>query len=162
MAFISRSSAAAPLKVMRVGVRSHGRLTSIPTASTSKSFPCFSRSFLTDLRISDRSLLQKLRSSRHSESYGFLPHRFSSKFFSSHRFDAAHTATTIPSSLPKWLLGCSTLVLGIIIIGGLTRLTESGLSITEWQPLTGILPPITQAEWDVEWEKYRVSPEGIL
>ncbi|KAK4683837.1 heme a synthase, partial [Tremellales sp. Uapishka_1] len=38
----------------------------------------------------------------------------------------------------------------------------SGLSITEWQPITGILPPITKAEWDVEWEKYRVSPEGIM
>jgi hypothetical protein len=70
--------------------------------------------------------------------------------------------TTIPRSLPTWLLGCSTLVFGIIIIGGLTRLTESGLSITEWEPITGILPPITAAEWDVEWEKYRLSPEGIM
>lgn len=69
---------------------------------------------------------------------------------------------TIPPSMPKWLYGCSALVFGILVIGGLTRLTESGLSITEWQPLTGVLPPITDAEWDVEWEKYRMSPEGVL
>jgi cytochrome c oxidase assembly protein subunit 15 len=69
---------------------------------------------------------------------------------------------TIPKSLPKWLYGCSALVFGILVVGGLTRLTESGLSITEWEPITGILPPITQEQWDVEWEKYKVSPEGVL
>lgn len=69
---------------------------------------------------------------------------------------------TIPRSLPIWLLGCSALVFGIIVIGGLTRLTESGLSIVEWNPITGIRPPITDAEWDAEWDKYRVSPEGIM
>lgn len=72
------------------------------------------------------------------------------------------TSASIPRSLPNWLFGCSALVFGIVIIGGLTRLTESGLSITEWEPITGILPPITDAEWNVEWEKYRLSPEGIL
>jgi len=72
------------------------------------------------------------------------------------------TSAAIPRSLPNWLFGCSALVFGIVIIGGLTRLTESGLSITEWEPFTGILPPISDAEWDVEWEKYRVSPEGIM
>lgn len=69
---------------------------------------------------------------------------------------------TIPKSLPTWLLGCSALVFGIIVIGGLTRLTESGLSIVEWNPITGIRPPITDAEWDAEWAKYRQSPEGII
>lgn len=69
---------------------------------------------------------------------------------------------TIPKSLPVWLLSCSALVFGIIVIGGLTRLTESGLSIVEWNPITGIRPPITDAEWDAEWEKYRVSPEGVM
>lgn len=69
---------------------------------------------------------------------------------------------TIPKSLPTWLLGCSALVFGIIVIGGLTRLTESGLSIVEWNPITGVRPPITDAEWDAEWEKYRQSPEGIM
>ena len=61
-----------------------------------------------------------------------------------------------------WLFGCSALVFGILVIGGLTRLTESGLSIVEWQPITGILPPITEQEWNAEWEKYKVSPEGVL
>jgi cytochrome c oxidase assembly protein subunit 15 len=78
------------------------------------------------------------------------------------RPERAEAATEIPRSLPRWLFGCSALVFGIVVIGGLTRLTESGLSITEWEPFTGILPPITAAEWDVEWEKYRVSPEGIM
>lgn len=75
---------------------------------------------------------------------------------------AVQAVPEIPRSLPNWLFGCSALVFGIVVIGGLTRLTESGLSITEWNPITGIRPPITDAEWDVEWEKYRISPEGIL
>jgi cytochrome c oxidase assembly protein subunit 15 len=64
--------------------------------------------------------------------------------------------------MPAWLFTCSGLVFGIIIIGGLTRLTESGLSITEWEPITGILPPIGDEQWAVEWDKYKVSPEGIM
>lgn len=75
---------------------------------------------------------------------------------------APEEVRTIPRSLPTWLLGCSALVFGIIVIGGLTRLTESGLSIVEWNPITGIRPPLTDAEWDAEWEKYRLSPEGII
>lgn len=69
---------------------------------------------------------------------------------------------TIPKSMPAWLFTCSGLVFGIIVIGGLTRLTESGLSITEWEPITGILPPIGDEQWAVEWDKYKVSPEGIM
>jgi cytochrome c oxidase assembly protein subunit 15 len=64
--------------------------------------------------------------------------------------------------MPAWLFTCSGLVFGIIVIGGLTRLTESGLSITEWEPITGILPPIGDEQWAVEWDKYKVSPEGIM
>lgn len=58
-----------------------------------------------------------------------------------------------------WLIGTSGLVFGIVVLGGLTRLTESGLSITEWKPVTGSLPPIGQAEWEEEFAKYRDSPE---
>ncbi|KAL7420851.1 AAA+-type ATPase [Cryptotrichosporon argae] len=90
------------------------------------------------------------------------PSAHAAAFASGPAASATATARTIPRSLPTWLLGCSALVFGIVVIGGLTRLTESGLSITEWQPITGIRPPITEAEWDVEWEKYRVSPEGIM
>lgn len=53
----------------------------------------------------------------------------------------------------------STLVFAIIVVGGITRLTESGLSITEWRPVTGILPPLTHEEWVVEFEKYKGTPE---
>lgn len=58
-----------------------------------------------------------------------------------------------------WLLGCSALVFGIVVIGGLTRLTESGLSIVEWRPVTGILPPLSKDEWQAEFDKYKQFPE---
>ncbi|GAM84340.1 hypothetical protein ANO11243_023340 [Dothideomycetidae sp. 11243] len=58
-----------------------------------------------------------------------------------------------------WLLGSAVSVFGIVIFGGLTRLTESGLSITEWRPVTGSLPPTTQEKWDSEFDLYKASPE---
>ncbi|GAO47567.1 hypothetical protein G7K_1770-t1 [Saitoella complicata NRRL Y-17804] len=58
-----------------------------------------------------------------------------------------------------WLLFSASLVFGIVVIGGLTRLTESGLSITEWKPVTGTIPPLTHAEWETEFAKYKNSPE---
>ncbi|KAI9808958.1 MAG: Cytochrome c oxidase assembly protein cox15 [Phylliscum demangeonii] len=58
-----------------------------------------------------------------------------------------------------WLLGSAASVFGLIVFGGLTRLTESGLSITEWRPVTGSLPPWSTEQWEVEFEKYRSSPE---
>lgn len=62
-------------------------------------------------------------------------------------------------SVGYWLIGTSGLVFGIVVLGGLTRLTESGLSITEWKPVTGSVPPLTQADWEEEFEKYKASPE---
>lgn len=58
-----------------------------------------------------------------------------------------------------WLVGTSGLVFGIVVLGGLTRLTESGLSITEWKPVTGTIPPLNQKEWEEEFAKYQQSPE---
>lgn len=58
-----------------------------------------------------------------------------------------------------WLTITAGMVFGIVVVGGITRLTESGLSIVEWKPVTGILPPITQEEWTVEFEKYKQYPE---
>lgn len=58
-----------------------------------------------------------------------------------------------------WLFGTSALVIAIVALGGATRLTESGLSITEWKPVTGAIPPLSQADWDVEFAKYQNSPE---
>ncbi|KAF5369758.1 hypothetical protein D9758_001336 [Tetrapyrgos nigripes] len=65
-------------------------------------------------------------------------------------------------SVGIWLMVSSTLVFAIIIIGGVTRLTESGLSITEWKPITGVIPPLTQHEWEEEFTKYKATPEFKL
>ncbi|SPQ26826.1 b4bd6397-f44e-4cc4-a3fc-ac87ad924407 [Thermothielavioides terrestris] len=61
-----------------------------------------------------------------------------------------------------WLVGSAVSVFGIVVWGGLTRLTESGLSITEWKPVTGALPPMSDADWQSEFDKYRASPEFKL
>ncbi|KAM4062989.1 cytochrome oxidase assembly protein [Hirsutella rhossiliensis] len=69
---------------------------------------------------------------------------------------------TTSKGVAYWLLGSAASVFGIVVFGGLTRLTESGLSITEWRPVTGSLPPMSQADWESEFEKYRASPEFKL
>lgn len=61
-----------------------------------------------------------------------------------------------------WLLALFLLVATMIAVGGLTRLTDSGLSITEWQPVTGALPPLSAEEWQSEFDKYREIPEYQL
>ncbi len=58
-----------------------------------------------------------------------------------------------------WLLICCALVFAMVVVGGVTRLTDSGLSIVEWQPLVGTMPPITQQDWDELLEKYRATPQ---
>ncbi len=58
-----------------------------------------------------------------------------------------------------WLMALFALVAVMIAVGGLTRLTDSGLSITEWQPVRGALPPLSVEAWDVEFEKYKQIPE---
>ncbi|KAL8860609.1 MAG: hypothetical protein Q9178_002962 [Gyalolechia marmorata] len=65
-------------------------------------------------------------------------------------------------SAAYWLLGSAASVFGIVVFGGLTRLTESGLSITEWRPVTGSLPPRNDQDWTAEFTKYRSSPEFKL
>ena len=61
-----------------------------------------------------------------------------------------------------WLVAIFLLVAAMIVVGGLTRLTDSGLSITEWKPVTGALPPMTEADWTAEFAKYQASPEFRL
>ena len=61
-----------------------------------------------------------------------------------------------------WLIALFLLVVTMIAVGGLTRLTDSGLSITEWRPVTGALPPLSEAEWLAEFDKYRAIPEYQL
>ena len=58
-----------------------------------------------------------------------------------------------------WLLALTTMVLLIIIIGGLTRLTDSGLSMTDWKPLLGVIPPLGQDKWLIVFEMYKQTPE---
>ena len=58
-----------------------------------------------------------------------------------------------------WLLVCCALVFAMVVVGGVTRLTHSGLSITEWQPIVGTLPPLTDAQWGEAFAKYQTTPE---
>jgi heme a synthase len=58
-----------------------------------------------------------------------------------------------------WLLVCCALVFAIVVVGGVTRLTHSGLSITEWQPIVGTVPPLSDADWDIAFAKYQLTPE---
>jgi heme a synthase len=58
-----------------------------------------------------------------------------------------------------WLYAVAAMVLAIVLVGGATRLTESGLSITEWKPVMGVLPPLTPAQWQSEFEKYQAIPQ---
>jgi cytochrome c oxidase assembly protein subunit 15 len=58
-----------------------------------------------------------------------------------------------------WLYVIALMVLAMVVVGGLTRLTESGLSITEWKPITGIIPPLSESDWQSEFEAYQQIPQ---
>jgi heme a synthase len=62
-------------------------------------------------------------------------------------------------AVAKWLWSLAGLVFLMVIVGGATRLTESGLSITEWKPLTGIIPPLSPSQWLAEFENYKKIPQ---
>jgi cytochrome c oxidase assembly protein subunit 15 len=66
---------------------------------------------------------------------------------------------TADRAIAIWLLVCCAMIFGMVVIGGITRLTESGLSITEWKPVEGVLPPLSDAEWQSEFERYQRIPE---
>ncbi|KAH7916698.1 COX15/CtaA family [Hygrophoropsis aurantiaca] len=83
--------------------------------------------------------------------------------------NSSHASATVaplpvlaPPAVGRWLLFSSALVFAVIVVGGVTRLTESGLSITEWKPITGIIPPLTLEDWNIEFEKYKATPEFKL
>ncbi len=67
--------------------------------------------------------------------------------------------STSPNSLARWLLAVAALVFVMVVVGGITRLTESGLSITEWRPLSGAIPPLNQNDWQRAFELYQATPE---
>src|SRR5579871_1245186 len=58
-----------------------------------------------------------------------------------------------------WLLVVAGLIAAMVLVGGATRLTESGLSIVEWKPVTGVVPPLTQAQWEQAFEAYQAIPQ---
>ncbi|EMD41010.1 hypothetical protein CERSUDRAFT_44831 [Gelatoporia subvermispora B] len=86
------------------------------------------------------------------------------RFFSSNaaQLRTAELPVLSPPSVAGWLIASSVLVFAVIVVGGVTRLTESGLSITEWRPITGILPPLSQSQWEEEFDKYKATPEFKL
>lgn len=59
----------------------------------------------------------------------------------------------------RWLFAVAALVVAIVVVGGITRVTESGLSITEWKPVTGAIPPLSEADWQAEFEAYKQIPQ---
>src|SRR5690349_19350337 len=58
-----------------------------------------------------------------------------------------------------WLYVVLVVLFALVMVGGATRMTGSGLSITEWKPIHGVIPPLNQAEWQEEFEKYRQIPQ---
>src|SRR6202158_101114 len=71
---------------------------------------------------------------------------------------AAAAAGGAPRVVATWLLVCCALVFALIVVGGVARLTHSGLSITEWQPIVGTLPPLSESQWNEAFAKYQVTP----
>ena len=61
-----------------------------------------------------------------------------------------------------WLISLIFCVIAIILIGGYTRISDSGLSITEWKPITGVLFPLSQSAWEIEFNKYKLIDEFKL
>ncbi|PKP95332.1 MAG: heme A synthase [Alphaproteobacteria bacterium HGW-Alphaproteobacteria-14] len=77
----------------------------------------------------------------------------------SNLFASKPNARARPLALARWLELVAGLVVLIVLVGGITRLTESGLSITEWNVVSGILPPLTDAAWQAEFAKYQLTSE---
>ena len=74
---------------------------------------------------------------------------------SGQRGNRVHRARAVAA----WLFVCCALLFAMVVVGGVTRLTHSGLSITEWQPIVGTLPPLNDAQWDEAFRKYQATPE---
>jgi cytochrome c oxidase assembly protein subunit 15 len=96
----------------------------------------------------------------HARAFGKAP---MSSTYPELALEAAPAGATVPASSARavaaWLLACCALVFAMVVVGGVTRLTHSGLSITEWQPLVGAIPPISAADWHDAFSKYQATPE---
>ena len=67
-----------------------------------------------------------------------------------------------PRAVGWWLIACAALVYALVVVGGVTRLTGSGLSMVRWHPISGVLPPVGEEAWQREFDAYRASPEYRL
>ena len=67
-----------------------------------------------------------------------------------------------PRALAAWLAAVAGLIVLMIVVGGITRLTESGLSMVRWEPISGAVPPFTEADWQAEFDHYRATPQYRL
>ena len=83
--------------------------------------------------------------------------------------DAMRTVLKIPThfwrsrhAVVLWLLGVAAIIIGMVVIGGLTRLTGSGLSITEWDLITGVIPPLNDVQWAQAFAKYQHIPQYAI
>jgi cytochrome c oxidase assembly protein subunit 15 len=72
---------------------------------------------------------------------------------------AAAATPSRPLAIANWLMLVAGLVFLMVVVGGITRLTESGLSITEWQPIRGAIPPLSQEQWQQAFDLYKQTPE---
>jgi cytochrome c oxidase assembly protein subunit 15 len=72
------------------------------------------------------------------------------------------TASAHRRAIRVWLWAVAALLVLMVMVGGATRLTDSGLSIVEWRPVTGVLPPMSEKAWEVEFDKYKASSEYEL
>ncbi|TVV76847.1 COX15/CtaA family protein [Sphingomonas solaris] len=64
-----------------------------------------------------------------------------------------------PRAIARWLLVVALMVFMMVVVGGITRLTESGLSMTRWEPIAGTVPPLNEAQWQAEFDGYKATPE---
>jgi cytochrome c oxidase assembly protein subunit 15 len=64
-----------------------------------------------------------------------------------------------PRAIAAWLLAVAALVFAMVVVGGITRLTESGLSMVRWEPVSGAVPPLNGAQWQAEFDRYKASPQ---
>jgi heme a synthase len=71
----------------------------------------------------------------------------------------AEPSQSQPRAIANWLFAVAALVFLMVVVGGITRLTESGLSITEWKPVSGAIPPLTEAAWQAAFDQYKRVPQ---
>lgn len=77
-------------------------------------------------------------------------------------FAVTSVARAHPKAIAAWLFAVAALVFAMVVVGGVTRLTESGLSIVRWNPIGGMVPPLSAADWNAAFAQYRASPQYLL